>query len=54
MIEEKDLTKDIIEESVNKLLTDNNYYQSMKDAISKIGIDKPSKKIYDEIVKELK
>ena len=54
MIEEKDLTKDIIEENVNKLLTDNNYYQSMKDAISKIGIDKPSKKIYDEIVKELK
>lgn len=54
MIEEKDLTKELIKNYVNKLLTDKEYYQNMKDEISKIGISNPSRKIYDEITKELK
>lgn len=49
MIEEKDLSTELLQDNVDKLLTDKVLYNNMKNKLEFISIKDSSKKIYDEI-----
>ncbi len=53
MIEEKDLNKDILNDTINKILNDRSLTMSIKDNLGKLEIPNSAKIIYEEIKKIL-
>ena len=52
LIEEKKLTESNLLDSIDKILNDDNYSNTMKDNLSKMGVKDSASKIY-EVIKEL-
>jgi len=52
MLEEKDLTSDLLKKTINKILSNPRYYQEIQANLGKMSINDSSTKIY-EVLKEL-
>ena len=54
MIQEKDLTGEVLKNKINEILNDEELIKEVKIQLEKISIDNSSSLIYDEICKLLK